>query len=115
MLPDQDGTLSQSLQMKLDRNGRLVDSPKNRFQIRGSVVIGDRVYHGLLLEGRPTAFGAEVQDTKAAKNKNPEVFDLNMKITGGELAEAVWTRGILAHRAPDRKHIQRPVHGRFLK
>jgi hypothetical protein len=87
MLPDQDGTLSQSLQMKLDRNGRLVDSPENRFQIRGSVLIGDRVYHGLLLEGRPTDFGAEVQETKAARNKSPEVFDLNMKITGGELAK----------------------------
>ena len=87
MLPDQDGTLSQSLQMKLDRNGRLVDSPENHFQIRGSVLIGDRVYHGLLLEGRPTDFGAETQATKAAKNKSPEVFDLNMKITGGELAK----------------------------
>jgi hypothetical protein len=87
MLPDQDGTLSQSLQMKLDRNGRLVDSPENRFQIKGSVLIGDRVYHGLLLEGRPTAFGADVQETKAAKNKSPEVFDLNIRITRGELAK----------------------------
>ena len=86
MLPDQDGTLSQSLQMKLDRNGRLVNSPENRFQIRGSVLIGDRVYHGLLLEGRPTDFGAAVQETKAVKNMRPEVFDLNMTITGGELA-----------------------------
>lgn len=84
MLPDQDGTLSQSLQMKLDRNGRLVDSPENRFQIRGSVLIGDRVYHGLLLEGRPTDFGAEVP---GAKTKTPEVFDLNIKITNGELAK----------------------------
>jgi hypothetical protein len=87
MLPDQDGTLSQSLQLKLDRFGRLVDSPMNRFQIRGSVLIGDRVYHGLLLEGRPTDFGAETQETKTTKNKSPEVFDLNMKITGGELAK----------------------------
>jgi hypothetical protein len=87
MLPDHDGTLSQTLQMKLDRNGRLVNSPENRFQIRGSVLIGDRVYHGLLLEGRPTDFGAAVQETKAAKNKSPEVFDLNMTITGGELAK----------------------------
>ena len=62
MLPDQDGTLSQSLRMKLDRNGRLVESPNNTFQIRGTVVIGDQTYQGLLLEGKPTAFGAEVQD-----------------------------------------------------
>jgi hypothetical protein len=88
MLPDQDGTLSQSLRMKLDRNGRLVKSPNNSFQIRGTVVIGDQTYQGLLLEGRPTAFGAEVQDGSPARNGNSEVFDLNMEITGGKLAGA---------------------------
>jgi hypothetical protein len=88
MLPDQDGTLSQSLQMKLDRFGRLVDSPDNKFQIRGTVVIGDRTYQGLLLEGRPTAFGAEVPETPTARSKNAEIFDLNMKITGGQLKQA---------------------------
>ncbi len=31
MLPELDGTLTQSLQMKLDRNGRLVQSPLNKF------------------------------------------------------------------------------------
>ena len=51
MLPEQDGTLTQSLQMKLDRNGRLVNSPDNKFEIRGTVVIGDQTYQGLLLEG----------------------------------------------------------------
>jgi len=95
MLPDQDGTLSQSLRMKLDRNGRLVDSPNNMFQIRGTVVIGDQTYQGLLLEGRPTAFGAEVQDGSPVKNKNPEVFDLNMRITGGQLKEAFGTEAYL--------------------
>ena len=52
------------------------------------MVIGDKTYQGLLLEGKPTAFGAEVQETPAVKNKNPEVFDLNMEITGGQLAQA---------------------------
>jgi hypothetical protein len=88
MFPDRDGTLSQSLLMKLDRHGRLVDSPDNRFQIRGTVVIGDKTYQGLLLEGRPTAFGAEVPESPATRGKGPEVFDLNMKITGGELKQA---------------------------
>ena len=32
MLPDQDGTLTQSLKMKLDRNGRLVQSPEQYFR-----------------------------------------------------------------------------------
>jgi hypothetical protein len=88
MLPDEDGTLSQFLKMKLDRNGRLVNSPDNTFQIRGTVVIGDKTYQGLLLEGKPTAFGAEAQETPPVRHKSPEVFDLNMEITGGKLAEA---------------------------
>jgi hypothetical protein len=86
MRPDQDGTLVQSLRMKLDRQGRLVDSPANRFEIHGTVVIGDRTYQGLLLAGRPTAFGAGAPDATAVKD--PDVFDLNMEITGGKLAEA---------------------------
>jgi hypothetical protein len=86
MLPDLDGTLTQSLQMKLDRNGRLVQSPHNRFEIRGKVTIGDRTYKGLLLEGTPTAFGAGVK--RAPEAGKSGVFDLDMTITGGELAEA---------------------------
>jgi hypothetical protein len=88
MLPDADGTLSQSLKMKLDRHGRLVQSPENTFQVRGTVVIGDKTYQGLLLEGKPTAFGALVQETPTLRNKKPEVFDLNVEIQGGKLADA---------------------------
>jgi hypothetical protein len=88
MLPDADGTLSQLLKVKLDRNGRLVQSPQNTFQIRGTVWIGDEPYQGVLLEGRPTAFGAQNQETATARNKNPEVFDLNVEINGGKLAKA---------------------------
>src|SRR6516165_8530173 len=75
MRPDRDGTLSQSLRMKLDRQGHLVESPANRFEIRGTVVIGDQTYQGLLLEGKPTAFGSGTPDASAAQN--PDVFDLN--------------------------------------
>jgi hypothetical protein len=88
MLPEPDGTLSQVLRMKLDRNGRLLEHPGNTFQIRGTVVIGEKTYEGSLLEGRPTAFGASAQPTSPATNKNAEVFDLYVQITGGELAEA---------------------------
>jgi hypothetical protein len=84
--PDQDGTLSQTLQLKLDQNGQLVDNPDNRFQLYGSVVIGNQVYRGLLLEGKPTAFGAQAQ--KGTPLTAADVFDLNMRITGGKLAEA---------------------------
>lgn len=86
MLPDLDGTLTQTLQMKLDRNGRLIPSPLNKFEIRGRVTIGERTYQGLLLEGTPTAFGAGVK--RDPEERKSEVFDLNMKITGGKLADA---------------------------
>jgi hypothetical protein len=87
--PDNDGTLSQTLRLKLDMNGRLVENPDNRFQLFGSVVIGDQVYRGLLLEGKPTAFGAQVQSGAPLRNAN--VFDLNVQITGGQLAQAFGT------------------------
>jgi hypothetical protein len=95
MLPDLDGTLTQSLDMKLDRNGRLVNSPGNTFEIRGTVVIGDRTYRGLLLKGTPTAFGAETPDDSPSKSKKSEVFDLSMKITDGELKDAFGSEAYL--------------------
>jgi hypothetical protein len=83
--PDQEGTLSQRLQLKLDQNGHVVDNPENRFQLYGTVVIGNRVYRGLLLEGRPTDFGAQPQNGRSITGL--DVFDLNVRITGGKLAE----------------------------
>jgi hypothetical protein len=85
VLPDQEGTLSQTLRMKLDRNGKLVDTDENRFELHGTVVIGHQVFSGLLLAGKPTAFGAQVQ---SQGTPNGDAFDLNVTITGGELAEA---------------------------
>lgn len=82
--PDQHGTLRQTLQLKLDQEGKLVETEDNRFQLFGSVVIGDQIYRGLLLEGKPTAFGARAQNGGALSTA--DVFDLNMIITGGELA-----------------------------
>lgn len=84
MQPDQHGTLYQTLELKLDRSGHLIDSPDNRFEIRGTVVINDRLYEGVLLKGRPTAFGLAGQGRPELKN--PEVFGLNMQIEGGHLA-----------------------------
>jgi hypothetical protein len=84
--PNQDGTLSQRVQLTLDQNGRLVENADNRFQLYGTVVIGDQVYRGLLLEGKPTAFGARAQNGTLLTSA--DVFDLNMMITGGQLAGA---------------------------
>ncbi len=85
MQPEKDGTLTQSLKMKLDGKGRLVESPGNMFEIRGSVVIGNEPYEGILLQGQPKAFG--VANQESSTGKNPDIFDLKVEITGGKLAE----------------------------
>ncbi len=86
MGPDSDGTLMQWVQLKLDRSGRLIESPLNRFEIRGTVVINNQTYEGLLLAGRPIAFGLAGQARDLLKD--PETFGLNMQIEGGKLAGA---------------------------
>ena len=78
-----DNQQTQTLTAVLDKNGNLVSSPLNSFQVYGTVVIGGQTYTGLLLSGTPTAFGS--QTLKPLVN-NEDLFDLTLKITGGSLA-----------------------------
>jgi hypothetical protein len=96
--PNGDGTRRQVVSLILDRNGHLVDDPDNSYALYGTVVLGGQTFSGLLLEAKPTAFGARVltsptqadpaQDGVAEAEVGPgkDVFDLNLKITGGALA-----------------------------
>ncbi|AMV37220.1 hypothetical protein [Planctomyces sp. SH-PL62] len=86
VMPDVEGTLNETLNLTLDREGRLVDQDDNNFELRGSVTIGGQVYEGLLLTGRPTAFGAQTLGEKAGGGAG--IFDLSLKVTGGKLAKA---------------------------
>ncbi len=108
--PDQDGTLTQRLQIKLDRFGKLVPSPANKFQIRGTVVIGEKTYQGLLLEGRPTAFGALTGDA-AARRPRPE---RGLRPQHGNhrrrAGEGIRARGLFEDRSPGGQHVPGRVH-----
>jgi hypothetical protein len=84
--PNDDGTRRQVVSLRLDRNGQLVDDPGNSYALYGTVVLGGRTFSGLLLEGKPTAFGA-VTPASAVGQPGKDVFDLDMKITGGALAD----------------------------
>jgi hypothetical protein len=77
------GMRLQTVTAVLDSNGKLVESDRNSFQLYGKVVVGDQTYTGLLLQGTPTAFGSEDLG-KAVSGE--DVFDLQLKITGGVLA-----------------------------
>jgi hypothetical protein len=100
--PNDDGTRRQVVSLMLDRNGHLVDNSENSYALYGTVVLGGQTFTGLLLEGKPTAFGARAVGSSAVADpgsageaavaesggggSGQDVFDLNMKITGGALA-----------------------------
>jgi hypothetical protein len=81
ILPNPDGVRSQVLNLTLDRHGRLLNSPSNTFALYGTVVVGGQTFQGLLLQGTPTAFGAQGRGAPGGP-----AFDLNLTITGGALA-----------------------------
>src|SRR3954468_13997675 len=85
--PNDDGTRQQVVSLRLDRNGRLIDDPTNNYALYGTVVLGGRTFSGLLLQGKPTAFGAVAPGSETVAQPGRDVFDLNMKITGGALAD----------------------------
>jgi hypothetical protein len=85
--PNDDGTRRQVVSLQLDRNGRLIDNPANTYALYGTVVLGGQTFTGLLLEGKPTAFGALAPGAATVGVTGRDVFDLSMKITGGALAD----------------------------
>ncbi len=83
--PNSEGVRRQTVQLKLDQHGRLIDDPGNSYRLYGTVVVGGRTFEGLLLKGTPRSFGAKA--ARAAGIDEASVYDLDMKITGGVLAE----------------------------
>jgi len=76
--PNADGMRTQVVNLKLDPNGRLVSDPSNSYSLYGTVVVDGKTFQGLLLQATPTAFGAQPGTNSA--------FNLDLKVTGGELA-----------------------------
>jgi hypothetical protein len=78
--PNTDGIRTQVVNVTLDQNGRLLSDPNNSYSLYGTVVVGGKTFQGLLLQATPTAFGAHAG--------SPASFNLDLKVTGGQLAEA---------------------------
>jgi hypothetical protein len=83
--PNSDGVRRQTVQLKLDANGNLIDAPENSYRLYGTVVVGGEKFDGLLREGTPRSFGAKA--ARDAGIDQASVYDLDVKITGGYLAE----------------------------
>ena len=76
---------SETISVKLDSNGNLVNSSTNSFSVYGSVTIDGKTLSGLLLQGTPTAFGWAPPDKNVPTQS---VFDMNVNLTGGLLQQA---------------------------
>jgi hypothetical protein len=79
------GVRSQELSIALDKDGNLLPSASNMYELWGTIVAGDQTFSGLLLKGTPTAFGA--QDLGAVGVEGADIFDVELDVTGGALAE----------------------------
>ncbi len=79
------GIRSQEIRIALDQNGQIVADPGNSYELYGTITADGQTFSGLLLKGIPTAFGS--QDLDSVGIKGSDVFDVNLDITGGALAE----------------------------
>lgn len=82
--PNSDGIRQQIVNLNLDQNGNLITGSSNTYALYGTVTAGGQTFTGLLLQGTPTTFGS--QDLGAVGIEGSDVFDMNINITGGELA-----------------------------
>ncbi|MCA1684771.1 MAG: PEP-CTERM sorting domain-containing protein [Planctomycetia bacterium] len=76
---------SETIQVKLDSGGHLVNDKDNSFSVYGSVTIDGKNFTGLLLQGTPTGFGWAAPQAGTPTVSN---FDLNVSLTGGLLQNA---------------------------
>lgn len=86
--PDAQGVRSQVLTVTLDSAGRMIaGTSSNSYELRGTVSAGGKTFGGVLLTAVPTGFGWSASGSPT--------FDLNLKITGGALANEFGPQGYL--------------------
>jgi len=101
ILPDADGVRKQTLRVKLDESGAIVEDPGNMYELRGKIEANGQTFSNLLLKGAPVEFGAldlggltsETDDVAALSATDSgtvglgvDIFDLKIAVEEGELA-----------------------------
>lgn len=79
------GVRSQEIQFVVDKAGNLVTDASNKYELYGTITTPDATYSGLLLKGTPTGFG--YQDLNPVGITGSDIFDVNINVTGGQLAD----------------------------
>jgi len=81
ILPTGEGIRRQSLSVALDSAGKFLDSNSNSYELYGTTTVDGQSFSGLLLQGKPINFGSK-------DNGAFDMFDLEINLTGGALADA---------------------------
>jgi len=80
------GLRQQIINLALDKNGALVGGDaRNSYVLTGTITTDGQTFSGVLLQGTPLNFGS--QDLSPLGLANHSAFDLDVKVTGGALAQ----------------------------
>lgn len=85
IVPNENGVRQQIINLTLDKDGNLIAGPSNTYALYGTITAEGQTYSGLLLTGTPKSFG--FQDLDSVGVLGSDIFDLEMDVTGGELAD----------------------------
>lgn len=90
VMPNENGIRQQVINLTLDKDGNLLTGMPNTYSLYGTIEAEGEVFTGLLLTGTPKSFG--FQDLGSLGITGADIFDLEMDITGGSLAEYFGTQ-----------------------
>ena len=82
------GQRSQTMNVALNPDGTVKQGAANTYDLFGQVTLGGKTYSGLLLEGTPTAMGSLNLAAAPTNLQGAAMFDFDVSITGGLLANA---------------------------
>lgn len=87
--PATNGDRYQVLNVTLDKAGKFVSDPANKYEVRGKVTGADgKVFDGLLLKGTPVAFAT--LDNVEADGSRTTQFQASLKLTGEGLLSSFY-------------------------
>lgn len=86
-----DGVRKQVFNIKVDGNGQIMSDVGNLYELYGTIDANGQIFSGLLLQGTPTEFGS----LDLGAGLGVDIFDANIEITGGSLAQFFGTTAYL--------------------
>lgn len=85
IMPNPNGVRQQVINLTLDKDGNLLSDMPNSYALYGTIEADGETWSGLLLSGTPKSFG--FQDLDSIGVTGADIFDLEMDVTGGALAD----------------------------